>query len=279
MSRFVISSWPRPAAALLVLMVVALAGGCAPKSAPAPEYQNFGLVWDAFRDNYLQPPDGAKGLLVKSSLYYSSPKRKKGNRTLVDFWGDMESPLRLDVRAGIGTHLVHIREDGQGLLAFYPDRNEAYSHADPVRGAELLGLPFPFSMRDLAYVLTGSFRDLIPRDFDSVRQLPDGNYEFSFGEARVSTLVLDSAARPLIMEEKDGRAWRIEFFDYSEFNGTGRMLADKMVVLLPKGEKGVLRIKTREFKVGLWPVKALEMPLPDDARTLPLDHRKAPQVL
>lgn len=278
MSRMDIRRLPR-LAALLAVIVLAAGWGCAPKHAPPPEHDDFGSVWSAFRKNYLQPPNGTTGLLVKSSLYYSSAKRKRGNRTLVDFWGDMGLPLRLDVSAGIGTRLVHIREDRHGLLAFYPEKGEAYSHADPVRGAELLGLPFPFSMRDLAHVLAGSFRGLVPQDFDSVRQLPNGNYQYSFSGARVSTLVLDASARPVLMEEKAGRPWRIEFYNYAEFNGNGGMLPDKMVVLLPKGEKGVLRIKTREFKVGLWPDSALDMPLPDGVRTLPLDHRKVPQVL
>ena len=58
-------------------------------------------------------------MLIKGSLYYSrvTPTRRT-NRTLFSMWGDFDGPMRLDVSAGIGKLLAHIREDRAGLLVY-----------------------------------------------------------------------------------------------------------------------------------------------------------------
>jgi hypothetical protein len=65
-----------------------------------------------------------------------------------------------------------------------------------VAGAQRLGLPFPFSLRDLASLLAGDFGALVPVVYDSVRPIPGTGFEYSFSRGRITRLVLDEWGRP-----------------------------------------------------------------------------------
>ena len=280
----------RPLVLGLALLVV---GGCAPR-VELPRFDGFEANQAAFQQRFTAPAVVASGVAVRASLLYSTPQRT--NRTDVQLFGDYGRPLRLDVRAGFGTMLALMREDASGLLAFYPDKSRAYAHTDPVIGAQLLGLPFPFSMRDLALVLAGHFGTLVPSSSPlAVREQPGGGFVYSYASGPVRLLAVDVHGRPQRMEgvlsshfktqaEREGepvsgpRLWSLVFSDYPEDDGDPEGPAKVLTLGLPKGESAVLRVKALDERAQPWPLKSLSLTLPAGSTFMSLDYKAAPPV-
>jgi len=246
---------------------------------------------DAFRTRFMVPAPAGQGVAVRASLLYSTPAR--ANRTDVQLFGEFARPLRLDVRAGIGTMLALMREDSAGLLAFYPDKSRAYAHSDPVIGAQLLGLPFPFALRELSLVLAGHFDTLVPQTPASIQAIAGGGFAFSYDSGPVRLLVLDQYGRPERMEgllskyfrtqaEREGapvsgpRVWKIAFSGYPEEEGDPIGPAKTLTLTLPKGESAVLRVRSLTLREEPWATKALALPLPAGASFMSLERQAAP---
>ncbi len=255
----------------------ALFAGCAPKKVFAPGMDGPDKAYAVFKDAYCAPPQG-KSLVVSASLYYTRVKpTKRSNRTVIRLWGDFARPLRLDVAAGMGRMLTHIREDDGGLTAYYPDQKAAYTHPYPVVGAQRLGMPFPFPLRDLALMLGGSYAELLPYPPHEAIRSAKG-FEYTFNQGPVTRLLLDGWARPVRMEgitqfkNRPTLHWSIDFNRYPE---TGTAPQPNMISLqLETGEKGVLHIKSRELKQQAWPEQKLDLPLPEGTELFDLDgHR------
>jgi len=263
---------------------------CAPRI-ELPRFDEAQADLEAFQARFTAPRPEGPGLAVRASLLYSTPSR--ANRTDVQLFGEYDRPLRLDVRAGLGTMLALMREDASGLLAFYPDKSRAYAHSDPVIGAQLLGLPFPFALRDLALVLAGHFDTLVPPRAESVRAISGGGFEFRYSAGPVRLLALDRYGRPERMEgllsqhyrsqaEREGapvsgpREWRIVFSAYPEDEGDPLGPAKTLTLTLPKGDSAVLRVRTLTRRLEPWPAKALALPLPAGAEFMSLEQKSAP---
>ena len=258
------------------LAVLLLAPGCTPRrtadSGPAtPE-----AAWKVFRRNYCAPRK-EPGLLVKASLYYTRVKpTKRTNRTLVTLWGDFNGPMRLDVAAGMGKLLAHIREDEGGLLVFYPTEKKAYSHTDAVLGATRLGMPFPFSLNELARVTAGDFSGLIPA-LPKEGARTDKGFRYLLDDGLVTVLELDRDGRPILLEGRISKGyetaqeWRLEINAYEEPAGKAVPMPGRLTLALDNGEKGVLRIRSRALKMAPWPAKALNLVLPEGVEFRRLD--------
>ncbi|NDV27208.1 hypothetical protein [Desulfovibrio sp. JC010] len=248
--------------ALLLVLLLAL-GGCAARKGPAPVPEKS---YAKFRSIYGNC--NATGLRAKASLYYTS--KGSGHRTTMTLWGDYASPLRLDVRAGIGAYIAHIREDEAGLTAFYPDQKTAYSHSSPIRAVYLLGLPFPFSLKDLAGLISGCYPNLIPKSYDSV--VPDnGNLRFIFDNGPVSSIVLAEHCVPVEISGRGEISWRMELSSY-EKDDSGKLLPNKIGVYTEAGDKALLRIKSRNFTAKPWQPEALELKLPEGSEEISLER-------
>jgi len=286
-SRSPLSAGLRRAALLLALLAV---GACAPRI-ELPHHDDAAADLAAFRARFVTPEPAGVGVAVRASLLYSTPT--KANRTDVQLFGDYVRPLRLDVRAGIGTMLALMREDSSGLLAFYPNDKRAYAHSDPVVGAQLLGLPFPFALRDLALVISGQFGTLIPAEPARVRAIPGGGFAFSYDSGPVRLLVIDQYGRPERMEgilsqhfkaqvERDGaaisgpRVWGLVFTGYPEDEGDPVGPAKTLTLTLPKGDSAILRVKSVTPRVEPWTTKALTITLPANAEFISLERQAAP---
>lgn len=280
----------RPALLASLLAALLSLGACAPRI-ELPRYEEAAEDMAAFRERFVAPAPEAQGVAVRASLLYSTPT--KANRTDVQLFGDYDRPLRLDVRAGLGTMLALMREDQSGLLAFYPDKSRAYAHSDPVIGAQLLGLPFPFSLRDLSLVLSGRFGTLIPDEPARVRAIPGGGFAFSYDKGPVRLLVIDQYGRPERMEgllsqhfksqvERDGatvsgaRVWGLAFSGYPEDEGDPVGPAKTLTLTLPKGDSAVLRVRSLTPRVEPWTAKALTLTLPANAEFISLERQAAP---
>jgi hypothetical protein len=272
----------------LAALLIALAA-CAPK-VELPRYEDAETNLSVFRARFLAHGPETHGLAVRSTLLYNTPKRS--NRTDVQLFGEYALPLRLDVRAGLGTMLALMREDAGGLLAFYPDRQKAYAHSDPVIGAQLLGLPFPFALKDLALVLSGSFSSLIPPEPASLQERPGGGFVLRYASGPVRLLALDPHGRPERMEgqlsphfrtqaEREGepvsgpRTWAIAFSDYPEDEAEPEGPATVLTLTLPKGESAVLRVRALAQHPEPWPARALTLTLPAQAKYVSLERPAA----
>lgn len=278
--------------ALMAGLLLALSA-CAPK-VELPRFDGSEANQAAFRERFVTPAVGASGVAVRASLLYST--RERANRTDVQLFGDYGRPLRLDVRAGFGSMLALMREDASGLLAFYPEKSRAYAHTDPVIGAQLLGMPFPFSMRDLALVLAGHFGSLLPHTIPAeVRALPDGGFAYSYASGAVRLLAVDAHGRPQRMEgelshhfktqaEREGevvsgpRLWSLAFSDFPEDDGDPQGPARVLTLSLPKGESAVLRVKALDERPQPWPLKALALLLPAGSSFMSLDYKATAPV-
>ncbi|MEZ7198542.1 hypothetical protein [Pseudodesulfovibrio karagichevae] len=264
-----------PAATLAVLMLAALSG-CATRIPPGLELDTPGAAWSAFRQHYCVRPEG-KGLRVRASLYYSRTQpAKRTNRTLISLWGDFNGPMRLDVSASIGTLLAHIREDKTGLLVFYPEDQKAYAHKNSVLGATRLGMPFPFSLADLAHALAGDFADLAPRRYAKA-EAEGEDYAYTFSGGLTRRIVLDRLGRPVLLEgrtsrSRDARQWSFSMDRYEDVPAGQVPLADKLTLSLDNGERGVLHIKSRELMLAPWPARSLTLELPEDIVPIRLDN-------
>jgi hypothetical protein len=277
---------------MLAALMLAVSA-CAPR-VDLPRFDDAASNHAAFRQRFVAPPVKASGVAVRASLLYST--RERTNRTDVQLFGDYARPLRLDVRAGFGTMLALMREDASGLLAFYPEKSRAYAHTDPVIGAQLLGMPFPFSMRDLALVLSGHFGTLVPTDSATgaapteIRALPDGGFAYSYAEGPVRLLVVDPHGRPQRMEgqlsryfktqaEREGelvsgpRLWSLVFSGFPEDDGDPEGPPRVLTLGLPKGESAVLRVKALEERAQVWPLKSLALRLPAGSSFMSLDYK------
>lgn len=254
--------------ALILLIVIFALGGCATRTSvnrPAGGMEPQSL-YNAFQSAYGNC--NATGLKAKASLYYTS--KGSGHRTTMTLWGDYESPLRLDVRAGIGAYVAHIREDQNGLTAFYPDQKTAYSHSSPTRAVQILGLPFPFALKDLAGLISGCYPNLIPKSYDTA--VPEkGNLRFTFDNGPVSTIVLAEQGNPVEISGRGEIPWRMELSSYVE-GDSGKLLPEKIVVYTELGDKAILRIKSRTFLAKPWQAKALELKLPEGCEEIRLDR-------
>ncbi len=253
---------------LVVVLMLALLTGCAgtsprigetPASAPA--------LWARFQQQYAQGTK-AQSFKITASLFYSTPKR--GNRTLLSFWGNYAYPLRLDVTAGIGASLSHFRDDGQLWVAYFPGDGRAYTHTDAILGQRALGLPFPFNLRELASLLSGDLSGFVPKDYASALTAPDG-VGFSLDDSRASVMVLDAQARPVRLAGPMSQPWTLTLSEYPDLGEAGGM-ARKLDLDLPGEEKAVLRIKSLEMKNQSWPLAGLKLPLPVDTEVIFLDE-------
>ncbi|WP_243544373.1 hypothetical protein [Pseudodesulfovibrio tunisiensis] len=266
---------------ILSLSLCLLAAGCAVKRIGPPDADNPGRAWSLFRTHYCQPSE-ARGLSVNASLYYTrvEPTRRT-NRTVTTLWGDLDGPMRLDVAAGMGRILAHLRQGPDGLLAYYPDSEIAYVHIDPVLGATRLGMPFPFSLTQLGRVLAGDFSGLVPDAFQRAETVPDG-YVFDVTNRKVLRVHLDRQGRPMVLEGRtsgtagQAETWRLEVNKYEEGDAFPQ-LPGRLTLMLDTGEKGVLRIRSRELRDASWPKSAMELILPENTQVRRLDGLPEPE--
>lgn len=183
--------------------------------------------------------------------------------------------MRLDISAGIGKLLAHISENGDGLLVFYPTDKVAYSHANPVLGAARLGMPFPFSLGELGRVSMGDFSGLVPSEYAEASD-SGGKFTYLLQNGLASSVTLDNTGRPIIIEGNattsygEKRVWQLKLDKYDESETTSPL--PNMLTLSINGEKGVLRIKSRELKAAPWPDEAVKLELPEDIMYRRLDQ-------
>lgn len=260
-------------ARMAAVLLLALAFGCAPKQPVEPLFDSSATAWKAFRQSYCVTPQ-EPGMKIKASLHYTREvPDKRSDRTRVTIWGDFDGPVRLDVSATLGRIVAMIREDANGLLIFYPTESRAYAHADPVLGATRLGMPFPFSLEELARVTMGDFSGIVPATYVEAKP-ENGHFTYRLAGGIASSVTLDGNGRPIIIEGvalrgyEGARKWRLTLDRFTE--GT-TPLPDLLSLTMDNGEQGVLRIKSRELRMERWPERSTGLELPTDTEFYWLD--------
>lgn len=259
---------------VLALLLPILLAGCATRGNVPSEIDPPRELWKEFRATYAQKPH-EPAMAASGILYYSRTKPiRRSNRTRVRLWGDFGAAQRMDVAAGIGKILAHIREDADGLMILYPSEKVAYVHSDPVQGAAALGLAVPFSVNDLMLAVSGSFAGLVPESYSSGKK-DNGGCSYEFAEQAVSALTLDHMARPVFLKGSTRMAdgtdmgWTASFEDWKA-DAEGNETPETITFVLESGEKGILKIRSLERKKNAWPEQSLSLDLPEEVRVYDL---------
>ena len=247
-----------------LLLAVFLAAACTPKAkldAPAAQAQ-----WSSFLAAGGAP---AKAFTLSASLNLNSPQ--KSTRVLLKFWGNLDRPLRLDITASMGGTFAMWREDSLGWVALYPMANQAFTHPDTRKGLNKLGMPFPFGMKELAGVISGNFTALLPATYQNVKTTDKGMVYTLATPCPVASVILDFEGNPIHLTGRGVEPWNVDLADYSQVDGA-RSLAHKITLTTPGGVTALFRVKKLELQAEPMGAEALELPLPPQARHIPLDR-------
>ena len=260
-----------PALLILALLMTTMLQGCAPRvvpGVPAPADQ-ADAAWHAYR-SWAQGNDAEAGpFRLNASLRYKTGEHD-GNRVVALLWSNGEVPLRLDIMAGIGATVARIREDDTTFLAYSPNENKAYYHNGDGRALLSFGVPVPFSVPDLAYLLNGRFGRVFDDARADARLVADGGIAYTLPRGRVrGMLELSPEGRPRHWtdtppgEKQAGWDMRI---DYDE---AVPPLPRKITITHAKGYSAILLVKERE-RPQAFTGEQLGLELPEGAEVLPL---------
>lgn len=261
----------------LLLATLPLAG-CAPKTgAPgAPDASQAQAMWTSFVS---EPGEKPAAFSMNASLSIQSPQ--KSARLLVKFWGNLERPLRLDLSTGMGQSFSLWREDSLGWLAVYPLSNQAFTHPDTKAGLSRLGMPFPFTLKDLASISSGRFGLILPSSYKSVKKTAKG-YEFALApSSTVGSVTLDFEGKPIHLTGRGIEPWVVELGDFAAPEAGRPPLAQRLTLTTPGGLQVILRTKKIELFAAPMDLSTLELPLPPQARHIPLNKAgdvRAPEL-
>jgi hypothetical protein len=244
-----------PAVAALAFLAASCA---APQKAPETPAAR---LWNNYLKNQALLRETFSAITADASLNLSTPERK--SRLVLKFWGNLEYPLRLDLKTGFGAAVAFCREDAFGWLAVDPNADLAYAAEDGRTGALALGLAMPFDLRELAAMAAGNYALLTPEAFDRAEPGDQGGWTYHFAPAsRISSMALDAQGRPRRMSgEYQGREWSLELKDHGDLYGGGSG-ARKLSYSSGPEIKAIIRIKELERTPVAWPEESLALPLP-----------------
>lgn len=261
-----------PALALALIASLAVLAGCAtmrtgPQAAPEPAE-----AWSRFVAGQHTLAAAPADFSLKATFYFSSEGRT--NRTVLDFWGSRDYPLRLNIRAGVGTTLVLMREDADGLLIFNPSENKAYLHPDSRAAVPAMGLDLPFNLRDMAALLAGPATRLLPAEYTSARQ-ENGFFIYSMPRTSpVAEVRLYPDGRLAGLSGHGPHLWNIDIEKHRQVGAA--QLPERLDMAVPPSQKAALRVRSLDFRSEPWPSSSLALALPPRAVTTivpPATHR------
>lgn len=258
--------------ALLCLLLLAAGfccSSCAPKT-PRPDIEKThpDEVWQRFLQRF--PDTGrAPAFSLEASLHYLGTKNQ--SRVILDFWGNLDLPLRMDLKTGFGSLLSLWREDSNEFMAYIPDKESVYLHKDSRLGMIAFGIDLPLSLRELALLLNGHWQGLIPGQYATVRRKDTQGLSFTFGQhGKEYSLLLDTSGTPLAMRTPAPTAWDLEFSGSLADKGFPN-LPGKITMRNDSGDRAILLVKDIKQRSDPWPDNALRLDLPENTKMLLLD--------
>ena len=188
--------------------------------------------------------------------------KNKSGRLNYRFFGNLADPTRLDLTTSMGGPYANLREDATEFSAFVPGKATLYRHPDTRQGASRLGMPLPFTLREMAALVCGRFGELAPATFGSAKKVQDG-YEYAFSsDPRLSSLTLDFQGKPRHLTGRGVEPWRVDFEDDEAGPGLSQPVARKLTLTTPGGSSLIIRIKSLQLRPEPYPAADLELPVP-----------------
>ncbi len=258
--------------AFACLLLIWGGGGCAPVQREKPSIvpKEANSTWSEFWARQDRAPP-LPAVSLQGSLNIFTPEQKR--RVTFELWGNLPTPLRLHLRAGIGATISIWEIRGNRVLIFSPRSNEAYIAANTAQGTAAMGMRLPFSLPEMAQLLAGKWQDLLPRKHGGFEATPSG-YAFSLqGEQRIERVVLDDRARVVAISGNRPYGWSMERKALTARDG--RILSRRIELTTQREEELILRVKEFEQRSSSWPKADMRLTLPQDTeiRTLrPVDQ-------
>lgn len=249
---------------LCLMLGLAACAGKGPTAPPAPAAE----LWKTFAQRRAEAAADLAGLKATASLHYADLTRK--NRVTLTLWGSPDLPLRLDLFAGFGSTFAMIREGDDRWQGYLPEKETLYIGRDARSGQNALGFTLPFSLKELAAVVTGSYGGLVPQDFEAASLAEDGGWTYAFsGNGPVTSMTLDEAGRPVVFAGRlHGRDWTMTLSRHGE---DAPAAPGKISIHSSPETTAVLRIKTLERLTTPWPEAALALTPPPGTMITSLD--------
>lgn len=254
-----------PGALVLALCLVLAAGawGCAKRGGSVPARQ----LWETFSQRRAGAA-GAAGILATASLHYA--EGGKSHRVTLKLWGAPDLPLRLDMAAGIGAAVAMLREGAGGWAGYFPSEGAAYESRSALRGQRALGMDLPFTLRELAGLVTGTYAGFAPDGYAAATPLPGGGARFEFARGgSVTGMTLDAQGRPVVFAGRlNGKPWTMTLSRHDEGPSARALRLD---ISMEPDTRATLRVKRLERRDEAWADEALALPLPPGTTVTPLD--------
>jgi len=252
---------PRAGRLLLgALLASFLATGCAGHRPSAPAAGEAKAVYDTFLASQQATTPPVTAFSLTGSMSFAA--KNKSGRLRFRFFGNLADPSRLELTTTMGGPYASLREDATEFSAFVPDKNTLYRHPDTRQGASRLGIPLPFTLREMAALLAGRFGELAPSRFSSAKKVQDG-YQYTFsGDPRLSSLTLDFQGKPRHLTGRGVEPWRVDFENDEAVPGFSMSVARKVTLTTPGGASLVLRVKSVQLRPESYPAADLELPVP-----------------
>ncbi|GAB6038709.1 hypothetical protein JCM15519_32680 [Fundidesulfovibrio butyratiphilus] len=255
-----------PALAACLLVIATLSGCAGTRGKLITDQDEARGLWNVFQS---QSRKASGAFSLSSSLTVTSPQ--KSSRVVLNFWGELDRPLRLDISTSMGQIYARWREDSSGWTGVYPMSRVAFTHSDTRKALAKLGLPLPFTLRDFAALAIGRFDALIPATYTQVKRTPEG-YQYSLPPSSpIASVTLDNLANPVHLTGRGVEPWKVDLSDYSHTVTDRRSMADKIRLTTSGGVTVFLRIKKLELFANRSSLPTLELTEPPQTRTIPLD--------
>ena len=254
--------------ALLAVLALTLAAGlwgCAHGRGAAPAPPADGL-WRTFEQRRADADDAA-GILATASLHYADAG--KSHRLTLKLWGAPALPLRMDLAAGVGTTVAMLLEESTGWTGYFPSEEAAYAGPDALFGQQALGMDLPFTLRELAGMVTGTYAGFAPISYETGEPAPDESARYVFAPVGpVTRMTLDAQGRPVVFAGRlHGRKWTMTLSRHRE---TPSAPPGRIDISMEPDTRATLRIKRLERRTTPWPGTALKLPLPPGTAITPL---------
>ena len=258
------------AAFALCSLLLLLLAACA---RPGPSQQDRAAA-SAVLSRYRQISQAAEKSVPQASAHMSIRAGKntaegaESRRVTALLWGNSEkgSPVRLDVMAGVGASVAHVRESEEGLVLYLPRDNRAYfcPSGQSRQALGKLNVPIPLKLAGLSALLQGRFGDVfLPDPKKQASLLADGGVSTALvpGEGRLGgTLFLTAGGIPFRWADPSS-GWTMEL----GYDSESRLPQPKRIEAKGSDSRfAIVIVKLRETPPAPYSPKQTDLAVPAD---------------